>query len=176
MKVIENRSRRIAHFARDTQSFMSISSPNFRTINLNDLLNRTYSYLLPSFNNDGISLLLELPTEEIKIEGDFEMLEQAFINILRNSQDALMAEHPSADPRVIFSLSSNGTGVQILIEDNGPGISEEDLENIFVPFFTTKEGQTGIGLAIARHIIYLNRGKLFVRSERNKKTRFHITF
>jgi signal transduction histidine kinase len=63
---------------------------------------------------------------------------------------------------------------QILIEDTGPGISQEDLKHIFDPFFTTKEKGYGLGLAIAHNIISEHLGKIFAESHPGTGTRFFI--
>jgi len=65
---------------------------------------------------------------------------------------------------------------EILISDNGPGIPEEILEQIFVPFFTTRENGSGIGLSLSRQIMRLHGGTLQVRSLPGKETVFHISF
>jgi signal transduction histidine kinase len=64
----------------------------------------------------------------------------------------------------------------IRVMDNGPGIPEENLEKIFVPFFSTKEGGSGIGLSLSRQIMRLHRGAISVHSEPNVQTVFTLVF
>ncbi len=91
---------------------------------------------------------------------DINLLEQVIINLIRNARDAIiMTDKPSI--RVIIG-SKEGRQVSIKVRDNGPGIPSEILDRIFVPFFSTKESGTGIGLSLSRQIIIMHKGTLEV--------------
>ncbi|MFZ6013470.1 MAG: sensor histidine kinase, partial [Bacteroidota bacterium] len=93
---------------------------------------------------------------------DHKLLEQVMINLIRNSLEAL--EHTEKALMTIRAEIKNGQ-THISVEDNGCGIEEAHLDQIFVPFFTTKKGGTGIGLALVRQIVLLHKGQIDVKSK-----------
>src|ERR1700733_6203030 len=99
----------------------------------------------------GVSLETRLqvgvrPGPDIFIQGDPDQLEQVLINLLRNAADASL----TTGGGVQIEWTRNGSHVEVVIEDEGPGIS--NTTNLFVPFFTTKPGGSGIGLVLSRQI------------------------
>ena len=92
---------------------------------------------------------------------DPQQIEQVLINLARNAIEAL-ADMP--DPRILLRATRNEQGrVLVQVADNGPGIDPAHLENIFVPFFTTKRGGTGVGLSISRQLVQANKGFISVK-------------
>jgi signal transduction histidine kinase len=88
---------------------------------------------------------------------DGELLEQAIINLLKNAIDAVAAV---ATPGISLSCRLRDVGVEISVADNGPGLAPDIKDKLFVPFFTTKPGGSGIGLSIARQIALAHHGQL----------------
>ena len=79
--------------------------------------------------------------------------------------------------RVTMSSKIENTGrIIIQVSDNGPGIPEDEIEKIFIPFFTTKEGGSGIGLSLSRHIMRLHKGAVNVQSRPDEDTVFTLRF
>jgi two-component system, NtrC family, nitrogen regulation sensor histidine kinase NtrY len=96
------------------------------------------------------------------------------INLIKNALEA-NESNPEGKIRVIAKL--NGTQrPEICVSDNGPGIPEEIIEQIFVPFFTTHENGSGIGLSLSRQIMRLHGGSLKVRSTSNRGTEMILSF
>ncbi|MDD2853669.1 MAG: ATP-binding protein, partial [Desulfuromonadaceae bacterium] len=100
---------------------------------------------------------------------DPEKMRQALINILKNSLEVL-------DSGGVISITTEftETTVTIFIHDNGPGIREQDLPQIFEPFFTQKGAGTGLGLSITQRIIEEHHGSLSVESDGSSGTTFRI--
>jgi two-component system, NtrC family, nitrogen regulation sensor histidine kinase NtrY len=96
---------------------------------------------------------------EMTIQGDRDQLEQLLINLLRNAVDATMEAHgPEKQGGVAIEWKRAGTLLEVLIQDEGPGLS--NTANLFVPFFTTKPGGSGIGLVLSRQIAEAHGGSL----------------
>jgi signal transduction histidine kinase len=118
---------------------------------LNYVVNLTYKQL----TERGIQVLSELPSNLPQVMAVSSQVQQVFINLILNSYDAM----PEGG---ILHISgrSIGNGVEILFQDSGPGIPRERESNIFEPFFSTKEGGTGLGLTVSYNIITAHRGNL----------------
>lgn len=106
-------------------------------------------------------------------QGDPNLLEQVVINLVKNAMDALLEqEHGSIHVHLV--KNSNGK-VNIQVADNGPGIPKDKLDQIFIPFYTTKETGSGIGLSLSRQIMRLHKGSLEVQSVEGQGTIFTMT-
>jgi signal transduction histidine kinase len=119
-------------------------------------------------------LALECASPELVIRADVGQAEQVLINLLRNAVEAL-AETP--DGRITLRASRDEQDkVLIQVEDNGPGIAPGNLDDIFVPFFTTKRNGTGVGLSVSRQIMQANNGLISVRSAPGEGSVFTLKF
>jgi signal transduction histidine kinase len=116
-----------------------------------------------TIENDGLSA-------EFLLFTDYNLLEQALLNIIKNAFEAA-----GAKKAVILKIQRQKGNIKFYIKDNGPGITETELEKIFQPFFTTKERGTGLGLAITKRIIELLDGQIAVKSVMGEGTEFIIT-
>lgn len=107
-------------------------------------------------------------------DADARQIEQVLINLLRNAVEAI-ADRPT--PVVELRGSQTELGhVLLQVIDNGPGIDPANLDNIFVPFFTTKRNGTGVGLSVSRQIMQANRGLISVRANPGEGCVFTLKF
>ena len=176
MEIIESRSKGIMEFVKSVKSLTNISKPNFLEIKINDLLNRVYTLMNPEFKHTSVELVLRLPTKNFTTTGDLELLEHALINLIKNAKEAFVKQPENKLCKVVLSAGSLDGFTVISVQDNGPGMSVEDQENIFVPFYTTKKGGSGIGLALSRQIMRLHKGQLLCSSEEGKGAVFTMRF
>lgn len=108
-------------------------------------------------------LELRLQEPPPALQADRDLLEPVLLNLLRNAAQAALAH--GATPRVLLAVQRTPSGrVAIDIEDNGPGIAPELRDEVFLPFFTTKPGGHGVGLALARQTVLAHRGSIQVDS------------
>lgn len=119
--------------------------------------------------NKNICIERNFPTEPLYADIDAERLQQAMLNLLINSIQSVEEEG-----KIIVSISLSDNFAQISVADTGKGIEQENLKNIFTPFFTTKEQGTGLGLAIVKKIVDLHEGSIEAESLVGKGTSFYI--
>ncbi|HAF28339.1 MAG TPA: hypothetical protein DCG75_04750 [Bacteroidales bacterium] len=174
LHTIETRSRGLVSFVEATRNFTKMPKPELEEINIKTLIKRILSLLKPKIVEAGINVSVKIEPEELKFTIDKSLIEQAFINLVINAIDALQK---TENPTLIINVSRNVENhIIIIFEDNGKGISEEDLENIFIPFFTTKREGSGIGLSLVKQIMYLHKGNITVKSTLGQGSRFTLSF
>lgn len=153
-------------------SYSRRKTPHMDAVDVNEIL-KTVSPLLayhPEFK--GITWKEEHGKDLPKIHGDFNQLQELFLNIGLNACQAMQKKGALA----IVSEEKKDGFVEVRIKDTGPGIKKEDMEKIFNPFFTTKDSGTGLGLAICNSIMNAHGGKMDVVSELGKGTTFKLSF
>src|SRR5690606_38575381 len=127
------------------------------------VVDRVARLLTPELQALGIHLDVSNEAPDACLHADADQLEQVLINVVRNASHALA---DIAEGRIEIRGARRGDNrVLIHVTDNGPGIVPAILDRIFVPFFTTRPGGSGIGLAFSRQLIELNGGSLSVVSE-----------
>lgn len=119
-----------------------------------------------------IGLTVYLCQDEITVNADEELLSQVLINLLKNAMEALEGQD---NGEISLTVKQTGTTTLIEITVNGPGIPHDMLEDIFIPFFTTKNKGTGIGLSLSRQIVRMHGGELQVSSQPYSETRFTLS-
>jgi nitrogen fixation/metabolism regulation signal transduction histidine kinase len=157
VETIGRRSQHLMNFVERYRQIATLPEPNPRAINLADFMADIGALLRPGFEARGIRYEAALAPENIVLRGDPELLNHAIINLLYNAADAVQNEE---NPAIAFSCAAVGSNVIFAVSDNGVGIPPHLLQDIFVPFFSTKVGGSGIGLALARQIAQAHRGQL----------------
>jgi signal transduction histidine kinase len=121
-----------------------------------------------------MELSVAIKDRDLCIFADQNQISQVLINLLKNALEANI-NNPSCNI-IISAGRDKDNNPEICVIDNGPGIPEENLDEIFVPFFTTRHNGSGIGLSISRQIMKMHGGTLQVRSTPNKATIFCLSF
>jgi len=174
LDVIEQQGKSLVHFVDSYRKLTKIPKPNFKPIIVSAWLENIKLLMSSTFEEEKVVLKIVVPQHKISLIGDERLLTQVMINLLNNSVEALKVV-PIKKIEIKATDSPEG-GTKIIITDNGPGISADDLEKIFIPFYTTKESGSGIGLSLARQIMRLHKGTITVRSVHGKNTAFTMTF
>ncbi len=121
----------------------------------------------------GIKFSVMISPDDLILSADRKLVEQVLINLVRNAMEAL-AETQGGQIKMIAERENES--VRIRIADNGPGIPENIIDQVFIPFFTTKEEGSGIGLSLSRQIMRLHQGTIDIRSIPSEETNIILHF
>jgi signal transduction histidine kinase len=123
--------------------------------------------------SNNVKISTDINPEDIAIVADYAQVEQTLINLIKNAAEALSERENG----FICLKAFCGDGeVLIQVEDNGVGIPDAMIDNIFVPFFTTKENGSGIGLSLSKQIMQNHKGTILVNSVLGKGSKFILKF
>ena len=138
-------------------------------------INATIESVLPFLNYQKwsaskVELEKDFAADLLPAKGDFNQLQEVFINLLMNAYQAM----PAGGKILVRTSNLNNDFIEIRISDTGHGIPPEELKNIFMPFYSTKKDGTGLGLSICYNIIQNHNGTIVIESQANKGTTFII--
>ncbi|PIP70823.1 MAG: two-component sensor histidine kinase [Nitrospirae bacterium CG22_combo_CG10-13_8_21_14_all_44_11] len=155
-----------------SSNFLGFSKPepiNLKTCDINALVESTVNLIRQEAAEKNIEIVALLDRGLPLAPCDYSRIKQALLNLLLNALEA-----SKAGDTVEITTWNEGPFISIIVEDTGQGISSEDMENIFKPFFTTKTRGSGLGLAIIDRIVKEHGGDIEVDSEVGKGTKFTI--
>lgn len=168
INTIKSRSAGLLKFATTYRNLNRTASPELEQVPVRDLFETIYRLMQPTLSEKGIALEIVLAQTNLTVNMDVNLMEQVLINLVLNSVDALMS---SSNPAITLSATEAANGrATIKVTDNGEGIEPEVLDNIFIPFFSTKKTGSGIGLSLCKQIMLLHQGNIQVQSERGVGT------
>lgn len=170
---VHSRSSGLLDFVKAYRSFATVPVPVFTDFMVLPLLERVRTLMTEALSGQHVSMEVECEGGLI-IHADPRQVEQVLINLMRNAIEVL-GETPHAQVVLRAARSDNGR-LLIQVIDNGPGIEPAHLDNIFVPFFTTKRGGTGVGLSISRQLVQANRGFISVQPGKHGGSVFTLSF
>lgn len=173
LKLIENETKRCGDIVKGLLDFSRKNQDGFEQKHLHEVLHETFELMSHPMKIANVHFIADFSAKPDLIYCSPNQIKQACIGILVNASEAV-----GENGEVVFrTLNPDEEHIRIEISDNGVGINPEDLPHIFEPFFSTKEGTSGIGLglAIVHGIVQNHKGKADVRSERGKGTTLTIT-
>lgn len=172
LHVISETGKGLISFVESYRKFTRIPKPEREYVDMNEFIHRMVILcsMEPYFEN--VTIDTEIHPENVKVFADPNMLGQVLLNIMKNAIQAMQGKKNS---KLHVRVEAAANQTQIKITDNGPGIEPEILNEIFVPFFTTKTEGTGIGLSIARQIMRTHGGNIKVSSIPGKETTFTLS-
>ncbi|WP_373059932.1 PAS domain-containing sensor histidine kinase [Zunongwangia sp. H14] len=171
---IGKRSEGLMKFAKTYRSLNKITSLSKEKIEIQVLFKDIEQLMKPSVDKAAVKLHFEIEDKRMEVEADSYLLEQVLINLILNAIEAC-EEVPGAEVKVHARRKTDGK-ISIAIIDNGPGISQEIKDQIFIPFFTTKKKGSGIGLSLSKQIMTLHGGKIQINSLVGEGTAVVLSF
>ena len=176
LQTIEKRSTGMLHFVQNYRRLTRVPPPHLETVEVTELLKQLARLIQSDPLYQKVKLRLLNPETPLQITADPELIEQVLLNLVKNGVEACENE---AEPVIEISACQDekiAGLVRIEVKDNGPGVPEEILDKIFVPFYTTKKQGSGIGLSLSRQIMKLHKGSLQMRPAEPHGTVFSLLF
>ncbi len=171
LQTLEKRSKGMMQFVNAYRDFTTLPKPNFASLNVKELLHEVIQLLQTDLTAVGVLWQVNVKPDNLTVKADSSQIQQVLINLIKNASESF-----SAQTNRMISINAYITdGVTIIeVSDNGDGIEPEALDNIFIPFYTTKKTGSGIGLSLSRQILQQHGGQLNVHSEVGKGTVFSL--
>jgi two-component system, NtrC family, nitrogen regulation sensor histidine kinase NtrY len=174
LDTIETTGRGLVDFVGKYKSLTALPQPKFEKFRICDLFDKLQTLLKEEAGSNAIDLEFDSAPNTLELTADFSLLEKVLINLIKNAFQSL---ENSKDGKVHVSAFRNiENRVVIMVKDNGAGIPSDIMDDIFIPFYTTKNSGSGIGLSLSRQIMRLHSGTITVNSTQNKATVFSLAF
>jgi len=163
LDVICERSEALIRFVQSYRMLTKVPVPQLKTVSIHNLFDRLSILVSPFKVENNVAIQFQYPQPDFETLMDEQMMVQVVINLVKNAAEALsFTENPTI---TICAAVHQNNLTEITVSDNGPGIPEEIMDEIFVPFFTTKEQGTGVGLSHSRGILRAHGGTIACNSE-----------
>jgi len=171
---IKRRSESLLKFAETYRNLNKITRLNLKKVLVRDLFESLYQLMQPTLDQKKIEMDIVLKETSLQLEADTSLIEQVLINLVVNAMEAVKDR---AEARIVLSASFSETNkILVKVSDNGPGIPDDIMENIFIPFLSTKKSGSGIGLSLCKQIMMLHKGNIHVHSIVGEGTVFTLRF
>jgi len=184
LNIIGDRSEGLINFINKYRSLTALPKPVMEDFKLNVMFNNIHLLLEEEIKRNNINFIIIADQVDLMLKADKKLVEQILINLVKNSISAF--EKPDKEKLIdikqtgkfikLEAFKNKEERVNICVSDNGCGIAEDIVDQIFIPFFTTRENGSGIGLSLSRQIMRLHAGTISVQSEPGEETRFILKF
>ncbi len=173
LEIIEDRSIGLKDFVSNYRQLTNLPQPILTEIQLEPFIKNISILYKEELQEKNIDFNFIIESNNILLTADEKLISHVIINLLKNSIEAV---HSSENPKIDLKIFKNKNDeIIIQVIDNGPGIPQEIIDKIFVPFFTTKDEGSGIGLSLSRQIMRLHSGSINVKSDKSG-TEFQLVF
>lgn len=173
LEIIKNQGTSLVDFVHSYRSMLNLPVPDRKLINVKKLIDETKVLISQEKELETITFNTKHLSGDFEIFADKKQISQTLINLINNAVQSLQGKK-DAVIELVSGIDANGKFIKV--KDNGVGILSDMLEQIFVPFFTTKSDGSGIGLSLSRQIMRMHNGNLTVNSIPNEKTCFTLIF
>lgn len=157
---IGRRGHHLMRFVERYRAVVELPEPEPAEIDMAAFLSDMDGLVGTELRGRGVDFAVDTMAHCQRVAADRALLEQAVLNLVRNASDAVTG---TAEPRIRLSCTRSSAFVTLSVSDNGVGVGEDQVEEIFVPFFTSKTGGAGIGLTLVRQIALAHGGQITVR-------------
>ena len=166
---LQNECQRLVDVSNDFLRFARVKDLDFKPTSLRELIEELVDFFMPTARQAKIEIKSYLPTSLPTVPLDQELFRQALLNLLLNAQQAM----PDGG-EITIQAEGRDNGVSLSLIDTGKGMTPEVMARVFRPFFSTKPGGSGLGLATTRKIILAHGGTIDVQSEVGRGSKFTI--
>ncbi|MBK7712147.1 MAG: ATP-binding protein [Bacteroidales bacterium] len=173
LNVIKEQGRGLQSFVESYRKLTRLPEPERKRFRVSELISRVAVLYNTPDNSNKTELRVEIKSDS-ELCADQNLISQVLINLVKNALEA-NENNPDTQITILTDVDSNLHPL-ICVTDNGPGISEESIDKIFIPFYTTRQRGSGIGLSISRQIMRAHGGNLKVRSVPGRETVFCMSF
>lgn len=156
---------------KEFEAFLKNRQSKFVHEDLNKIVESVVSIIEKEAYYKGLEMAVNISKEPLRINIQKDLLRVAVFHVLKNAVEAV-----TKGGKVTVETSRNEDNVILSVSDTGPGIPEEDIENVFKPFFSTKERGFGMGLPLVKQIVSEHLGKLVVESKKGEGSTFRMLF
>ena len=165
--------RRAGDLIADIRLFACPPSPVLDNVNITDLLRDVINSYSNLCAEKSIRLEFSTSVSQPIIKADYSQMNVLFSAVIRNSMEALENDSRKFDKRIAASIKHVGTDVEVIIEDNGPGLTDEEKERAFDPYYSARQANRGrgFGLCKAQKIAQMHDAKITIESNPNEGTR-----
>nr|WP_298923640.1 ATP-binding protein [uncultured Allomuricauda sp.] len=174
LEVIKEQGGNLMDFVQSYRSLLNVPEPNRTIVSGKKLLGKIEVLMSTRPENEQTNFYVKCNPDELEFFIDEKQITQVLINLGKNALQSVR-ETKKGQVHIIAGIENDGVKY-IEVKDNGPGIPSDLIDEIFVPFFTTKNEGTGIGLSLSKQVMQLHGGNLKVRSIQNQETVFRLTF
>ena len=174
LSVIGEQGNGLIQFVESYRKLTRLPKPDKKIFKVEELVNRMKVLYSSLENSNSVKLAIAVYPLGLELFADENLISQVLLNLMKNALEALNGKADGVI-RIMVKVGNNNR-TEITVADNGPGIPDEIMEQVFVPFFTTRENGSGIGLSLSRQIMRLHGGSLQVRSFPGKETVFSMNF
>jgi two-component system nitrogen regulation sensor histidine kinase NtrY len=173
LQTIEQRSRSLREFVHNFKTVNSIPEPQMQKIDIRMAVQEVINLFKKVAADEFIEMKFSFPADPIWVYADWNLTMQVLINLIKNAVESLVNTQKKI---VTIQFERIGRYVNLKIGDTGCGIRTEDLDQIFIPFFSTKKSGTGIGLSMSQQIMQKQKGDIHVESEFGRGSVFIASF
>jgi two-component system, NtrC family, nitrogen regulation sensor histidine kinase NtrY len=170
---IGKRGQALQRFVQSYRTLSRLPAPRIKAFHVLEIL-QSVKALMSEQAAGNVQFQYSCTPATLELQADPELLEQALINLVKNALDAVT---DAQQPTITIHAELREFGqIALSVTDNGCGMDNATLSQIFVPFFTTKRGGSGIGMTLVRQIVHLNNGSIHVESSPAQGTRVLLVF